>query len=31
MRDLGGTARITSAPGTGTEVELTLPRTAVPA
>lgn len=27
MRDLGGSARVTSAPGTGTEVKLRLPRT----
>ncbi|WP_369751358.1 ATP-binding protein [Micromonospora sp. ATCC 39149] len=27
MADLGGTARITSTPGAGTEVELTVPRT----
>ena len=27
LRDLGGTAEITSSPGNGTEVELTLPRT----
>jgi signal transduction histidine kinase len=31
IRDLGGTVAITSAPGQGTEVELRVPRTAVPA